>query len=100
MLFADLNAAVADTFGDPVTVHRPGFPPVTVSGIFDSRHYLADAGDSGPVSVLQTTVAIVDTDLTVGLDAGGGVERGGVSYRVTDRRPDGQGLSVYVLERV
>lgn len=95
MFFDDLNAVCAATFGEPVTIRRSGRADITVTGIFDSRHYEAETRD-GAVSTLHTSVTVVDAD-SGPVPAGATVEARGTVYAVADTRPDGQGMTVLVL---
>jgi len=95
MFFDDLNVVCAATFGEPVTLRRVGQPDATVPGIFDRRHYQAEAGDSA-VSTLHTTVTVLDAD-TGPVPAGAIAVVRGKAYSVADLRPDGQGMTALVL---
>jgi len=97
MFFDDLNAVCAATFGEPVTIRRPGRADAVVTGIFNSRHYEADAGPGGTVSTLETSVTVVDAD-SGPVPRESTVEARGIAYRVSDLRPDGQGMTVLVLK--
>lgn len=96
MLFDDLNVACAGAFGEPAVIRRPGRPDVTVTGIFDRRHYQQDT-DGGPVSTLVTSLAVVDAELGGPVPAGAAVEVRGLTFTVSEPRPDGQGMTVLLL---
>ncbi len=98
MFFDDLNAATADAFGEPATIRRDGRPDAAVVGIYDSRHYSIETGDA-VLSSLVTTLAIVDADVG-DVPVGSAVAVRGLDHRVVDRKPDGQGMTVLVLEFV
>ena len=95
MFSDDLNAVVADAFGEPATIRRDGRPDAVVTGVYDSRHYRV--GDGPGLSSLVSTLAVVDADVG-DVPTGSLIEARGVWHRVTDRRPDGQGLTVLALE--
>lgn len=95
MFFDDLNAVCAATFGEPVTIRRPGRADTVVTGIFDRRHYALDA-EGGAVSTLHTSVTVVDADCGP-VPRESTVEARGTVYGVADTRPDGQGMTVLVL---
>ncbi|ALG71134.1 hypothetical protein VY88_03045 [Azospirillum thiophilum] len=96
MLFDDLNTACAGAFGEPAVIRRPGRPDVTVTGIFDRRHYQQDT-DGGPVSTLVTSLAVVDADVGGPVPAGAAIELRGLTFTVSEPRPDGQGMTVLLL---
>lgn len=98
-MFADLNATVANAFGETVTLLRAGQPDLTVRAVFDSRHYqVGTTGDGAPVSSMITTLSVVDAD-TGPLRRGDRILARGVAYRVKDLRPDGQGMTTLDLEK-
>lgn len=87
--FSALNAAVVGTFGE--TIQIDGIP---VPAIYDSRHYADETGEAGG-SDLITTVSVYSTDYPA--DAAVLVARG-KTYLSWEARPDGQGMTVIVLE--
>lgn len=101
-LFEGLNAAVADTFGETdtdgtVDVSWPDAPSRDRGGIFDSRHYAAGPGGEAEISDLETTLSVVD-DPDDPILVGERVAVRGATWTIVDARPDGQGMTVYVLE--
>lgn len=96
MFFDDLNVACVGAFGEPAVIRRPGRPDITVTGIFDRRHYQVET-DDGPVSTLMTSLAVVDADVGGPVPAGAAVEVRGLSFMVSEPRPDGQGMTVLLL---
>lgn len=96
-MFAALNTAVAAAFGESATIRRHGQPDVIVPGIFDSRHYQAETSDGNAVSSLHTSLTVFDADTAGPVLAGALVDVRGRTYRVFDRRPDGQGMTVLAL---
>lgn len=96
MFFDDLNAACVGAFGEPAVIRRDGRPDITVTGIFDRRHYQVET-DDGPVSTLMTSLAVVDGDMGGPVPAGAAVEVRGLSFTVSEPRPDGQGMTVLLL---
>ncbi|CBS88718.1 head-tail joining protein [Azospirillum lipoferum] len=96
MVFDDLNAACIAAFGEPAVIRRAGRSDVTVIGIFDRRHYQVET-DDGPVSTLMTSLAVVDADIGGPVPAGAAVELRGLTFTVSEPRPDGQGMTVLLL---
>lgn len=96
-MFDELNAASLDEFGVPVILRRDGQPDQTVCGIFDSRHYGEEVG-GGIVSSLVTTVMVADAKAGTVTDVRG-IEVAGIGYAITDRKPDGFGMTVFTLQR-
>ena len=95
-----LNRAVICAFSEPVTIIRDGSDAteIEVQGIFDSRHFEIDAGGEVAVSELVTTLAIAEDPGNL-VAVGERLIARGVTYRMKDRRPDGQGMTVLELER-
>lgn len=96
MDFSALNQATARTFGE--AVEWLDAPARAAGGIFDSRHFEAEGEGQVGVSQLVTTLT-VDLADTGAIADGERLTVRGVTYRVADRRPDGQGMTVLVLER-
>jgi len=97
MDFGPLNNAVIGTFGEPAGL------PVTIDGlpvtaIYDSRHFADETGEVG-TSDLITTVTVKSGQLPP-LTKNTVVVARGVSYRVWEPRPDGQGMTTLTLERL
>ena len=97
MDFSALNNAVIDTFGEteglPVTIDG-----VPVTAIYDSRHFADETGEVGRADLI-TTVTVKSGQLPP-LTKDSVVVARGVSYRVWEPRPDGQGMTTLVLERL
>lgn len=94
--FTLLNNAVLDTFREiSGTVTVDGVP---VEAIYDSRHFADETGEVG-ASELLTSITVRSGDLPTLTNDTVIVARG-VSYRVWEPRPDGQGMTVLALERV
>ena len=97
--FGTLNAAVVGAFAEPVTITTTG-GAVETRGIFDSRHFEVQDGDGEVgISELVTTLAI-DLAETGPVTSGDTVLARETTYRVSDLRPDGQGMVVLELEVV
>lgn len=96
--FDILNASVRDVFGETVTIRREGVPDVEVQAIYDSRYYATEGGEVNG-SDLLTSVTIRSEDAGV-VNADDIVIARGVTYRVWEPRPDGQGMTTLPLERV
>ena len=101
-LVADLDRAVQSHLGGVAIEYQPeGGAPVTVQGIFDPAHVLADQGGSGVETVrpaVWVRLADLPPDPFVGSPT---VIVGGVRYKIIERRVDGQvgGSVVLVLQR-
>ncbi|HEX9647076.1 MAG TPA: hypothetical protein VGB88_06230 [Alphaproteobacteria bacterium] len=94
--FSVLNTAVEQTFAE--VVHWIDAFDRATSGIFDSRHVEIETEGQGVVSELVTTLG-VKADEAEPIKTGERCEVRGVLYRIVDRRPDGQGMIVLLLER-
>lgn len=98
MIFDSLNRIANSVFGEPATISRGGAPS-SIQGVFDSRHVEIDVGGGAMVTALVTTLAVVDS-------SAGAVSRGdtitvrGGSYRLADTRPDAQGMTLLILEKL
>ena len=98
-MFDALNRATAAVFGEPAVWTRAGQPPVTVSGIFDSRYYEVPGPDgSAPMTALVTTLTVRAADAPSARREDTVTVRS-VQYRIMDIRPDGQGMTTWGLER-
>jgi len=97
IVFGPLNTAVVGAFAEPVTITGSA-GAIEARGIFDSRHFdvqLAD-GEVG-VSELVTTLTVNEAETGV-VEVGATVVVRATTYRVKDKRPDGQGMTVLELE--
>lgn len=95
MDFSALNAAVLDVFGEDQDNQPVFINGRKVQAIYDSRHYADESGEGG-ASDLITTISVLEADYPV--DATVIIARG-KTYRTWEARPDGQGMTVIVLER-
>ena len=112
MAFADLAAqtdrAALAAFGEPVTYTPQGGPPTSVRpngdpliGIFDLQYVLAKGSAEAGVESLGPAVFLLLEDLpTNPEDDEPTLTIGAVTYRVTERRPDGMGGIVLALRRI
>ena len=92
----------ADEFGVGVSYTQGVAAAATFAAIFDNEYLLVDAGEAGVTSVAPALTCRSD-DLAM---LGAGEARvddqavvNGVTYRVSDVRPDGTGMVVLILER-
>lgn len=101
-LIAAADRAVLSHLGGVAIEYQPeGGVPVTVQGIFDPAHVLADQGGSG-VETVRPAVWLRLADLpTDPIETNPTIIVGGVRYNVLERRADGQvgGSVVLVLQR-
>lgn len=97
-LFDILNDACMTTFGDvTASIRRSNSTVITATGIFDRRHMVIESGGDVPFSGMVSTLSVRVADIS-------GVARldrvtvpAGV-FLITDMQPDGQGMTVLVLE--
>jgi hypothetical protein len=97
-LFDLLNDAVMSAFGDvTAAIRRADTSVIPVSGIFDRRHLTIEAGGEVSFSGMASTLSVRVADIP-------GVARmdrvtvpAGV-FLISDLQPDGQGMTVLVLE--
>lgn len=94
MDFSILNTAVLSAFADKLPITIDGAP---FKAIYDSRHYEAADGEAGS-SDLITSVSLRTDELPAITDATTIVVRS-LSYRVYDKRQDGEGMTTLILER-
>lgn len=96
------RAAQAVLGGEPVTYDPAGISlPVIVTGIFDEQYVLAKGTAEAGVETLGPAVFLRLEDLPTDPENDEPtLIIGGVSYRVTERRPDGMGGIVLALRRV
>lgn len=95
-----LQGSVIDEFGEPVTIYPASgaVGAVETRGIFDNEHIQMVFGEtvdivysaSGPLLGIRLS----DYDAQKGDE----VSVRGARYRVVDSRPDGQGMTVLVME--
>lgn len=97
-----LNATTRTAFGEPVTIRRSGLADVSVRGVFDRRYIEQVAEVEGAGIVVPTTsLTIRDGDLPAAYRRTGTLALlRDKTYRVTDARPDGQGMTILDLETV
>jgi len=88
---------VASGFDKPAWLSEPSRD---CDGIFDSRHFEAEAGGEISASILVTTLSIAEADLAEGDSVADAevVYCRGRTLKVVDRRPDGQGMLTLALE--
>lgn len=96
-----MDRAVQAHLGGTVQYKPRVGPPVTVPGLFEAAFVLVDAGQAG-VASSGPAVFLRAEDLPAGWEKDGAtITANGVSYRVREARPDGQGAVVLLLhERV
>lgn len=97
MIFDALNDAVIDAFAEDDPVVWLDAPARTRNGVFDSRHYEQESGGEVGVSDLETTLAVKD-DPDDPIAVGETLTVHGETWKIVDDRPDGQGMTVYVLQ--
>ncbi len=96
--FGPLNNAVLGVFGESQEASPVTIGGVPVQAIYDSRHYETGDGEGGS-SDLITTITVRTAALPVITDDTIIVVRGGL-YRRWEMRPDGQGMTAIVLEKI
>lgn len=92
----------ADEFGVTAQYSQNGAPAVTIAGIFDSDHLMIDAGQAGVTSSAPVFTCTADdlAGLVIGrARAGDLLTIAGVTYAVTEPRPDGTGMVSLILEK-
>lgn len=94
MDFSALNRTALKVFGDRLPVTIDG---VAIEAVYDSRHYAIDNGEAG-ASDLITSIAVL-TSVLPPIDDDTVIVARGISYRVFERRPDGEGMTTLILER-
>ncbi len=94
--FNRLNAGVLGAFAEEVTVTPASGSAYQARGIFDSRHFEADAGGADKLSDRETTLAVADSEAGT-IQQGDEVTVRGTTYQVSDTRPDAGGFTVLVL---
>ncbi len=97
--FGSMNKTVQSTFSDPIVVVRQNGADTTTRGTFDSRHIEVEGDGQISVSTLVTTM-LVDLDDTGAIGTDDRIAHASNLYRVTDQRPDGQGMTILELEKV
>lgn len=98
MDFSALNSTVLQVFGDDLVDLPVTIDGVPVQAIFDSRHFADETGEAG-TSDLITSITLRTADVPALTDDTVIVVRGG-SYRRWEARPDGQGMTTIVLEKI
>lgn len=102
-LFDVLNGAVVAAFMErdcergPVVIGA-GFDAVEVQAVFDENFYAGDDGEQPSVD-LVTTISIRTADAPSAI-VGARVTARGRAYRITERRPDSEGMTVLELEKL
>ena len=97
-LFDRLNAAVMSTFGDvSATFRRANGSTLEARGIFDRRYMEIDTGGEVPFAGMVSTLSVRVGDIP-GVARMDGVTVPAGSYLITNMQPDGQGMTVLVLE--
>lgn len=105
MSFADLLQAVdvtsRETLGEDV-IYTPGAgDAATVCGIFDAAYVRVDAGNTGvSSSVPAVFLSLDDLPTDPSDDEDCRVTRLGITYKVREAEPDGQGGVVLFLQQV
>lgn len=109
MNFAGLNRVARNVFGERFTLRRTDQADATLRGVFDSRHFVAEPGapesangvrqSAIGVSILVTTLTVLEADVG-SVDDAAQIDIRGLTYRIADRRPDGQGMVVWELELI
>jgi hypothetical protein len=95
-MFDVIGRASVSVFGEDVTVERPGWPAQTFKAIFDSAFYEGLGGEF-PAADLVTTISFRDHDAP-DIPVESVVIARGARYKVRERRPDSEGMSVFELE--
>jgi len=97
------EAVVSEFADDELIVVFPvddRWTPVEVPGVFDAESTLTLIGDAGDVTYSSQGPVLGLRDSDHQAKRGDEVEVRGRRYRAVDVRPDGQGMSVMVLEAV
>jgi len=94
------EASIAE-FGEPVIFYPVvgDGVPVSISGIFDNEHIQMIFGDTVDIVYSSSGPLLGVKQSDYDAKRGDEVEVRGARYRVSDSRPDGQGMTVLVMER-
>lgn len=99
-LFDPVNDAIGAAFGEDIVLTREGEAPVTVTGVFDGRHFEVELPDGEVgISDYQVTVACRRDDAGA-VQKGDQVTARNATWRVTDTRPDSEGWVALALSLV
>jgi hypothetical protein len=95
-----LSAAMS-AFGKSV-IYKPtgGGTQYSITGIFESKNVEVDAGQSSPVSMKRTTLAVKLDDLNASPTKGDQIVDGSATYNIIDSQEDGGGGSLLILQKV
>lgn len=89
----------SDEFGDSAVYTKLAGGTATFTGIFDAPHIAIDLGEVS-ISDRRPTFVCRTADLPSGVaggDSGDTLEVDGITYKVIDLEPDGQGMTRIVL---
>jgi len=68
-----------------------------ITAIFENDHIVVDSGGGVPFSMRQAMILCRSSDVTSVVE-GAAVTIATVAYKVTDIQPDGQGMTMLILE--
>lgn len=94
-----VNRACTSTAGwGETTVFRPNLgTQETINAVFDSAHEMVTLSDGIPISSMRPVVDYTTADLTVQPAVGEQITVGGITYKITDLQPDGDGMVKAIL---
>jgi hypothetical protein len=86
-----------DDFGSSATYTPLSGSPSTISGLFDNEYLAVDAGGSVPVAMQQPMFTCL-TSAVSSAQEGDTLLISTTTYKVTNVQPDGQGMTVLMLQ--
>jgi hypothetical protein len=97
-IFDAMNATCQAAFGSSYLLIRSGEPNAEIQGVFDRRHI--DVEVDGQIASLMVATLTVQTVDAGRAERGSRVLIGRTRYEIQDIRPDAEGMTILVLERV